>query len=59
MSLPRIPIVAVMNQKGGVGKTLETSLIAQYFSIIKGKKVGVGDIDIQCNITDELVGRVP
>lgn len=51
-----IPIVAVINQKGGVGKTLTVSLLAQYFALIRGLRVGVADLDMQCNISDELVG---
>lgn len=54
----KTPIVAAMNHKGGVGKTLTTTLLAEWFSIIKNKKVLLIDLDMQCNTTDQWVGMV-
>ena len=51
-----IPIVACMNQKGGVGKTLVTGLLAEWFALIRNQRVLIVDLDMQCNTTDHWVG---
>lgn len=50
------PIIASMNQKGGVGKTLCVGLLAEWFALIRKKRVLVIDLDMQCNTTDQWVG---
>jgi chromosome partitioning protein len=52
----RSKILAVLNQKGGVGKTTVTSVIAEYAAIIAKKNVLVVDLDMQCNSSDYWVG---
>lgn len=49
-------VLAVVNQKGGVGKTTLVSVISEYMSIIQGKNVLIADLDMQCNTSDGLVG---
>jgi len=49
-------ILAVLNQKGGVGKTTVASVIAEYASIHGKKNVLVVDLDMQCNSSDYWVG---
>lgn len=49
-------VLAVLNQKGGVGKTTVASVIAEYAAIIAGKNVLVVDLDMQCNSSDYWVG---
>lgn len=51
-----IPIVATMNQKGGVGKSTVTSTEAEWFSIVRKKRVCLVDLDEQCNTTKHFVG---
>ena len=50
------PVIASMNQKGGVGKTLCVGLLAEWFALIRKKRVLVIDLDMQCNTTDQWVG---
>lgn len=49
-------ILAVLNQKGGVGKTTVASIIAEYFAIHGEGDVLVVDLDMQCNSSDFWVG---
>lgn len=56
MSMPAVPILAVMNEKGGVGKSIIAQLLSEYGPIVEAKRVGGGDLDIQCNYTDATVG---
>ena len=46
-------IVAIGNEKGGVGKTTSVINLAYYFSHVRNKKVLVVDMDPQCNLTDK------
>lgn len=48
-------IIAVVNNKGGVGKTTTTRILAEYFSIIKGEKVLVLDMDPQANLSNRFI----
>lgn len=54
--LKKIPVVTAINQKGGVGKTEITMLLAEYFALVKKKRVLVFDTDMQCNASQFLVG---
>ena len=47
-------IIAVCNQKGGVGKTTLVTGLAEVFSRTLGKKVLVIDADPQYNVTSAL-----
>ena len=38
-------IIAISNQKGGVGKSTMTVLLASYFHYVRGKTVAVMDCD--------------
>jgi glutaredoxin-related protein len=49
-------VLAVLNQKGGVGKTTVASVIAEYAAIVAHKNVLVVDLDMQCNSSDYWVG---
>lgn len=55
----RIPVLAVLNQKGGVGKTTVSSVLAEYAAISLGLRVLVVDLDMQCNSSDYWVGMEP
>lgn len=48
-------IIVPCNNKGGVGKTCITSILADYFSKVLGKKTLVIDLDPQCNISQRLM----
>ncbi|MCX7124627.1 MAG: ParA family protein, partial [Gammaproteobacteria bacterium] len=48
-------IIVPCNNKGGVGKTCVTSILAEYFSKILKKKTLVIDLDPQCNISQRLM----
>lgn len=50
------PIIATMNQKGGVGKSTVTATQAEWFSIVRKKRVCLVDLDEQCNTTKHFVG---
>lgn len=52
----RSKVLAVLNQKGGVGKTTVASVIAEYAAIVAQKNVLVVDLDMQCNSSDYWVG---
>jgi len=49
-------ILGVFNQKGGVGKSLITSIVAEYAAIKAHMNVLVVDLDMQCNSSDYWVG---
>lgn len=49
-------ILAVLNQKGGVGKTTVASIIAEYAAIEANKNVLIVDLDMQCNSSDYWIG---
>lgn len=49
-------VLAVLNQKGGVGKTTVASVIAEHAAINANKNVLVIDLDMQCNSSDYWVG---
>lgn len=50
------PVICSANQKGGVGKTLVIGLLAEYFALVRFKKVLLIDLDMQCNSSDQWVG---
>ena len=52
----RSKVLAVLNQKGGVGKTTVASVISEYAAILANKNVLVVDLDMQCNSSDYWVG---
>ncbi len=49
-------ICGVFNQKGGVGKSLVSSILAEYAAIKQSMNVLVVDLDMQCNSSDYWVG---
>ena len=55
----QLPVLAVLNQKGGVGKTTVSSVLAEYASVKLGLRVLVVDLDMQCNSSDYWVGMEP
>lgn len=55
----RLPVLAVLNQKGGVGKTTVSSILAEYASIKMGLRVLLVDLDMQCNSSDYWIGMEP
>lgn len=62
-------IIAVVNNKGGVGKTTSSRILAEYFSIIKNERVLALDMDPQANFSNRYLkmeidpyqqeGRIP
>lgn len=50
------PVIIPANQKGGVGKTEEAIILAEWFSLVRNKRVLLIDTDMQCNCTDHFVG---
>lgn len=52
----RSKVLAVLNQKGGVGKTTIAAVIAEFAAIHGGKNVLVVDLDMQCNSSDYWIG---
>lgn len=48
-------VIVPCNNKGGVGKTCITSILAEYFSKILKKRTLIIDLDPQCNISQRLV----
>lgn len=55
--MAKLPIICgVFNQKGGVGKSLLSSILAEYAAINRGMNVLVVDLDMQCNSSDYWVG---
>ena len=49
-------VIAAMNQKGGVGKSTAVTLLAEWFSMVRNKRVLIIDLDMQCNTSDDWVG---
>jgi len=49
-------ILGIYQQKGGVGKSLVSSIVAEYASIKAKMNVLVVDLDMQCNSSDYWVG---
>jgi chromosome partitioning protein len=49
-------ILGIFQQKGGVGKSLVSSIIAEYASIKANMNVLIVDLDMQCNSSDYWVG---
>ena len=43
--------VAIVNYKGGVGKTTVTYLLGLYIALETGRRVLLIDIDAQCSLT--------
>jgi chromosome partitioning protein len=62
-------IIAVVNNKGGVGKTTSSRFLAEYFSIVKNERVLALDMDPQANFSNRYLkmeidpyqqeGRIP
>lgn len=62
-------IIAVVNNKGGVGKTTTSRILAEYFSIVKNQRVLAIDMDPQANFSNRYLkmeidpyqqeGRIP
>jgi chromosome partitioning protein len=50
-----IKIIAAVNNKGGVGKTKLSELLAEYISKIMGKRVLAIDFDPQCNFSQRYL----
>ncbi len=59
VSNPNHHILAVVNQKGGVGKTTVCDIFSEYLPLIKGIPTAFGDLDMQCNYTDSKIGMEP
>ena len=60
-------VLAVLNQKGGVGKTTAVTVLAEYGALIwnfveengsRNARVLVIDMDMQCNTSDYFVGMI-
>ncbi|MBO5093185.1 MAG: AAA family ATPase [Lachnospiraceae bacterium] len=49
-SVPSALIVSIVNNKGGVGKTTSTGILAQLLAYL-GKKILIVDMDPQCNLS--------
>lgn len=49
------PVATVMNQKGGVGKSTLCNLFAQFFSLVRGLRVLMADLDPQGNTSSRFV----
>ncbi|HLB41647.1 MAG TPA: ParA family protein [Gammaproteobacteria bacterium] len=62
-------IIAIVNNKGGVGKTTVSRIIAEYFSIVKNERILALDMDPQANFSNRYLkmeidpyqqeGRIP
>ena len=50
-------LVAFSNQKGGVGKSTVTAVLASYFNYVRGLKVAVVDCDYPQFSLEKLRGR--
>lgn len=48
-------IIVPTNNKGGVGKTKVSMILAEYFSYVKNKKTLVIDFDPQCNLSRRFI----
>lgn len=53
MRFPRTQVIALVNQKGGCGKTTSSVAIASAFAHL-GYSVSLADIDPQCNATESF-----
>jgi len=51
----QMKIIVPTNNKGGVGKTKVSVILAEYFSKVKGKKVLAIDFDPQCNFSNRFL----
>ena len=49
--------IAISNQKGGVGKSTVTAVLASYFNYVRGLKVAVVDCDYPQFSLEKLRGR--
>lgn len=54
-----IKIISSINEKGGVGKSTTSEVLAEYFAIVKEKRVLFIDLDGQCNGSESLIGMDP
>jgi chromosome partitioning protein len=54
-NLSNMKIIAFVNNKGGVGKTTCSRLMAEYLSKIKNKRTLVIDFDSQCNLSFQFL----
>ena len=62
-------IIAIVNNKGGVGKTTTSKILAEYYSIVKNERVLALDMDPQANFSNRYLrmeidpyqqeGRIP
>ncbi|MBA3662297.1 MAG: ParA family protein [Gammaproteobacteria bacterium] len=62
-------IIAIVNNKGGVGKTTTSRILAEYFSIVKKERILALDMDPQANFSNRYLnmeidpyqqeGRIP
>jgi len=48
-------IISIVNNKGGVGKTTVSRMLAEYFSIVKKEKVLAIDLDPQANFSNRFL----
>jgi cellulose biosynthesis protein BcsQ len=48
-------VIAPTNNKGGVGKTKVSEILAEYFSKVEGKRTLGIDLDSQCNFSQHYV----
>lgn len=55
----RNKVLGVINQKGGVGKTTLSAILAEYAATVLKKHVVLVDLDVQCNSSDYWVGMNP
>ncbi|MBV1870895.1 MAG: ParA family protein [Gammaproteobacteria bacterium] len=65
----RAKVLAIVNQKGGVGKSTITAVLAEYGAIVfpfvqknerpRNARILVVDLDMQCNTSDYFVGMEP
>lgn len=55
----KLPVCAILNQKGGVGKTTVSAVLAEYAALRLGLRVLLADLDMQCNSSDYWVGMDP
>jgi len=62
-------IIAIVNNKGGVGKTTSSRILAEYFSVVRNEKILALDMDPQANFSNRYLkmeidpyqqeGRIP
>lgn len=51
-----VPCLTILNNKGGVGKTTLSSVVAEYNYFVQGKRVAILDWDGQLNLTKTYIG---